>query len=80
MSRKRKKRNKAAVPAPIPEICRWFGEPIAPGEESGNLYRRGHQAVGDAQRTLRVLQTIAQKAGKSPSPDEMPFHQRYYGE
>ena len=39
-----------------------------------------HRAVGDALNALRVLQAIGSRAGKYPSPNDMPSFQRYYGD
>jgi DNA polymerase-3 subunit epsilon len=39
-----------------------------------------HRAIGDAQHTLGVMQAIAKRDGKYPPPEEMPYHQRYYGD
>ncbi len=70
MSRKRKKHNKAV--ALEPEICRWCGEPIAPGEESGNLYEAGAEAEAKGVTSMGPVHAEHVPEEDHPMYEQMP--------
>ncbi len=72
MRRKRKKHNEAATPAPVPEICRWCGESITPGEESGNLYEPGAEAEAKGVTSMGHVHAEHVSLEEHPMYEQMP--------